>query len=69
MFIVKSVNATPIKKHLCSTIEVATEVQNVSKIRQLLLDCLEHHYKTLENCFVDPNKEKKILEEIRKLVS
>jgi predicted nucleotidyltransferase len=41
---------------------------DVPKIRQLLLDCLEHHYRTLENCFVNPNKEKQILEEIRKLV-
>lgn len=44
-------------------------VPDIHKIRQLLVDCLEHHYRTLENCFVKQNKEKEILEQIRKLLS
>jgi len=45
------------------------QVPAKDEVRQLLIDCLEHHYRTLENCFVNPNKEKQMLEQIRKILN
>lgn len=42
---------------------------DVNGVRQLLIDCLEHHYRTLENCFVNPNEEKRALEEIQNILN
>lgn len=39
------------------------------KIKQLLINCLEHHYGSLEKCLVEPDKAIKALEEIKQIVS
>jgi hypothetical protein len=41
---------------------------NEGKIRQLLLDCLEHHYGSLEKCIVNPDKAVQALREIRDVI-
>jgi len=38
------------------------------KIKQLLLDCLEHHYGTLENCIVQPDRFVQALREIAEVI-
>lgn len=41
---------------------------DISKIRQLLLDCLEHHYGDLSSAVVLPDRATKTLKEIKKLL-
>lgn len=38
------------------------------KIRQLLLDCLEHHYGSLEKCIVNPDEAVQALKEIQEVL-
>lgn len=38
------------------------------KIRQLLLDCLEHHYGNIENCVVNPDKASLVISQIKGLI-
>ncbi len=41
---------------------------NEDGLKQLLLNCLEHHYGSLDKVIVKPNKEGMLLQELRKLV-
>jgi predicted nucleotidyltransferase len=38
------------------------------KIKQLLLDCLEHHYGSIEKCVVNPDKAVQMLKDIRDVI-
>lgn len=41
---------------------------NENVIKQLLINCLEHHYGSLDNCIAIPNKEQLALSEIKEVL-
>ena len=41
---------------------------NESAIKALLLECLEEHYGSLENCIVEPDAAVRVLREVRDLI-
>ncbi len=59
------------KEHDLENVYITSTLQyspDVYKIKQLLIDCLEMHFGSLSKTFNNPNKERKVLNQIKKLI-